>query len=323
VKRLLAVAAVCSFVAGVAAAAEVRGAWTAEVRDGSSLQMNLTTHDRNHNHGESMMLSDFTDLADAALRATQQTPVSFSLRREAGNANFEGTFKDGFGAGQFTFNANPAYVATLRTLGVTFEEADHDEQKFLTMALLDVSTSFIQSMQAEGYRVSGEKYLEMRIFRITPDLVRELRGLGYDKIETDDLIATRIHKVTPDYIRSMTAAGYAHLSLDNLVASRIHKATPEFLSQMKDLGYGNLNFDDAIAFRIHRVTPEFVHDLRDLGYTNVSADNLVAMRIHRVTPEFIRELKDAGYEHIPVEKLIEMRIHGIDANFVKKMNKDG
>jgi hypothetical protein len=321
VKRLFAIAAICTLICATSFAADIHGAWTAESQDGSSMQMNLTTRGGHSNFGETMAKADFAGLTEAATRATTQTPVTFQLAREAGNIAFEGTFKDGFGAGQFTFTPNQNYIASLRTLGATFEDSDHDDQQLMTMAMLDVSTAFIRSMQAEGYRVSAEKYLSMRIFHVTPELVRELRSLGYDKIDADDLVATRIHKVTPDYIRAMRAAGYPNLSLENLVASRIHQATPEFLSEMKSLGYANIDFDDLIAFRIHRVTPDFVRELGTLGYNKVSADDLVAMRIHGVTTQFIRELKDAGYEHIPVEKLIDMRIHGIDANFVKKMNK--
>jgi hypothetical protein len=321
VKRLFAFAAICTIVCATAAAADIHGAWTSESQDGSSIQMNLSTRGGHSHFGETMAKADFAGLTEAATRATTQTPVTFQLAREAGNLAFEGTFKDGFGAGQFTFTPNQNYIASLRTLGATFEDSDHDDQQLMTMALLDVSTTFIRSMQAEGYRVSADKYLSMRIFRVTPELVRELRSLGYDKIDADDLIATRIHRVTPDYIRAMRTAGYSNLSLENLIASRIHGATPEFLNEMKSLGYANVDFDDLIAFRIHGVTASFIRDLRDLGYTSVSSDDLVAMRIHGVTPQYIRELKDAGYEHIPVEKLIDMRIHGVDANFVKKMNK--
>ncbi|HSP13459.1 MAG TPA: hypothetical protein VLV78_01760 [Thermoanaerobaculia bacterium] len=290
-KRAAALAALLLLVTGTMAAAEIRGAWTAEAQADGSLQMNLTS--RNNNHGESMPLNDFTGLSSTAIDAATQTPVTFELRREAGNVAFEGTFKGGFGAGQFTFTPSPDYRATLRSLGVTFEDTDRDEDReLMTMALLDVSTAYIRSMQAEGYRQSAETYLKMRVFRITPE-----------------------------YVRDMRASGYKTLSADELVTSRIHRATPEFVREIAGLGYRDLAFDDLIAFRIHRVTPELIRDLRDLGYTDIPADQLVAMSIHRVTPEFIREMKDAGYEHVPVEKLISMRIHGIDATFVKKMNR--
>lgn len=322
-KTLLAASLLCVTFTSPLAAADLHGAWTAEVQDGSSMQMNLSTRGGHSHFGETMQTAEFTGLTDAAIHATTQTPVTFQLAREAGGIAFEGTFKSGIGAGQFTFTPNPNYIASLRSLGATFEESDREDTQLLTMAMLDLSTSFIRSMQSEGYHVPAETYLSMRIFHVTPELVRELRSLGYDRIDADDLIATRIHKVTPDYIRAMRASGYPNLSLENLMASRIHKATPEFLNEMKSLGYANVDFDDLIAFRIHRVTGDFVRELRDLGYTKVPADDLVAMRIHGVTPQFIRDLKEAGYEHIPVEKLISMRIHGIDASFVKKMNKSG
>lgn len=319
-KRTLAsIAAVILFAA--TASANSRGAWTAEALDQDHVQMNMSTHDHNHTFGHSMPVADLSQLNVAALRATTQTPVAFTLHREAGDVAFEGTFKDGFGAGQFTFTPNHNYAATLRNLGVNYEDADRDDDHLLTMALLDVSTDYIRSMQGAGYHESAEKYLSMRIFSVTPELVQQFRSLGYDHIDADDLIASRIHKVTPDYMREMRAAGYPHLSLDDLVASRIHGATPEFIGEMKSLGYGNVAFDDLIAFRIHRVTPEFIRELAALGYTNVAADDLVAMRIHNVTPQFIRELRDAGYEHVPVDKLLEMRIRGIDAKFIKQMNK--
>ncbi|HEX9163510.1 MAG TPA: hypothetical protein VF980_17520 [Thermoanaerobaculia bacterium] len=320
-KRSAAVLTFAAMLTAASAAAAVRGAWTAEVRDSNAMmQLNLSTHGSNH-FGQPMAISDFAGLSEASARAATQTPVNFELRREAGTVAFEGTFKDGFGAGQFTFTPNSGYVATLRNLGVSFDQSNRDDDEMLVMALMDVSTPFIRSMQAEGYRESADGYLQMRIFKVTPELVRELRGLGFDHISADDLVATRIHKVTPDYIRSMRAAGFADLSLEQFVESRLHKATPEFAAQMKALGYGNVSFDRLVEFRIHGVTPDFIRDLADLGYTNIPAERLVEMRIHRVTPQYIRELKDAGYERVPVEKLIEMRIAGIDAAFVKKMNK--
>ena len=241
-----------------------------------------------------MSLSQFSGLTEAQVRAETQTPVQFTMNREAGTMALEGTFKGGYGGGQFTFTPNRRYLDDIRALGVDTSDFTDDrdiDDHLMAAAIQDISTSYVKSMQAIGYRVGLDKYLEMRIFNVTPQLVDELRALGFAKIDADDLVASQIHGVTPNYIREMRAAGYTNLDLENLV-----------------------------AFRIHGVTAAFIRELRDLGYKDVAADDLVAMRIHGVTPSFIRELKDAGYEHIPVEKLIEMRIHGIDARFVKRMN---
>ena len=308
------------------AMAAVEGAWTASLNENHAGRLHVQlTLGRHSNIGTMMQAGDFTGLAASSIDAATMTPVQFQLRREAGVASFEGTFRKGKGAGQFTFAGNLSYLDTLKSLGVDprldREKATPDELLF-TLALHDVSTAFIRSMQAEGYRESLDKYLAMRIFDITPEYIREMRSLGFSRMDADELVATRIHKVTPDYVRQMRAAGW-NLSLDELQSSRIHKATPEFAEQMKKLGYGNLPFDELVAFRIHKVTPEFISELRELGYRDVDADDLVAMRIHKVTPEFIRELRSAGYENVPVEKLVSMKIHKIDANYLKKMNGKG
>lgn len=308
-----------------AAYADIDGAWTAasDEKRPDRIYINLT-QGRHHNMGMTMRISDFTALSRAQMDAPTMTPVTFELRREAGNATFEGTFRKGKGAGQFTFTGNRDYINAVRALGVPFDlesKRKHrdrsEEEELFSLALHDVSTAFIKQMQAEGFKVSLEKYLTMRIFDITPEYIREMRSLGYKDIDDEELVSSKIHKVTPAYIREMRAAGW-DLSLDELQSSSIHGATPAFAAEMKKLGY-SLDFDDLVSFRIHKVTPEFINELRDLGYTRVSADDLVSMRIHKVTPAFIRELKAAGYSNVPVEKLVSMRIHKIDAEYLKRM----
>jgi len=279
-----------TLLAAASALADIHGAWTAESEGSGRMHINLTRHD--NNFGETMNVADFTGLSAATLDAVTQTPVKFELRREAGTIALEGTFKNGDGAGQFTFTPNPSYASTLRTLGVTFDDdKEWTDSRLMEMAVLDVSTDYIRSMQAEGFHETGNKYVEMRIF-----------------------------KVTPEYVRAMRAAGYPDLTAQQLVESRIHKATPEFASAMAALGYDHVPFRQLVEFRIFKVTPELLRDLKAEGYDHIPAQRLVEMRIHGVTPEFIRELKDAGYEHVPVEKLVEMKIHGITPDYIKRMN---
>ena len=322
--RTIVAAALAITLAASAQAQEIRGAWTADAADLGTGRIHMQLNRRHSNNGQTMNISSFTGLSESQILSPTQAPVAFSLRREAGTLQFEGSFKGGFGAGQFSFSPNPAYLDTIRSLGVSTESRkgrsrDVNEQ-LMHLAIQDVSTDFIRSMQAEGYNVSLHDYMSFRIFRITPELVRELRSLGYQDISASDLVASQIHKVTPQYIREMNAAGFGNMKLKELVATRIHRVTPEFAREMSDLGYKNLGKKDLTSFRIHKVTPDFIRELRQLGYDNIPAKKLVSMRIHRVTPEFIRELEAAGYSRIPVDKLISMRIHGVDAEFARKMN---
>lgn len=318
-KRILTLTLAVSLLA-TAAYADIEGAWTAsrDEKRPDRIYFNIT-RGRHHNMGSTFRLTDFASLTTAQIDATTMTPVQFEMRREAGNIRYEGTFRNGKGAGQFTFTGNRAYIDAVRALGVAFDLKHErtDEEDLFSLALHDVSTSFIKTMQAEGFKVSLEKYLTMRIFDITPEYIREMRNLGFRDIDDEELVSSKIHKVTPEYIKEMRAAGW-DLTLDELQSSAIHGATPAFAAEMRKLGY-TLDFDDLVSFRIHKVTAAFIQELRTLGYDKVPADDLVAMRIHRVTPEFIRELKAAGYSNVPVDKLVAMRIHKIDANYLKKM----
>lgn len=308
----LTLAAVLLLIAATARA-DVHGGWTATRHKGDAGRLQLQLQHDHSSNGQTMDLAAFTDLTAAEIAATVPTPVTFSLRREAGTVTFDGTFRNGSGGGEFAFAPNSAYLATLRDLGVPVgggkRHGDSADEQLLSLALLDVSTAFIRSMQAVGYRESLDDYLAMRIFDVTPALVAEYRALGME-LSADDLVAGRIHGVSPAYVREMRELGQRAADFNDLVATRIHGATPEFIGEMRELGYGDLDLDDYVAFRIHGVTPKFVEEIAELGYRDVDADDLVAFRIHGVTPRFIRELEEDGYRDLSADDLVSMRIHG-------------
>ena len=297
------------------ARADLRGGWTVTRDKSERGRIHIQLNRDHNNHGQTMDLADFPGLTAAQVAATTTTPVSFSLRREAGTVSLEGSFRNGSGGGEFVFAPNPAYLATLRDLGVPVERSkphgrsDSQEEQLLALAVLDVSTDFIRSMQAVGYRESLDDYIAMRIFQVDPALVTEFRALGME-LAADDLVAGRIHGVSPAYVRQMRDLGHAGADFDDLIATRIHGATPEFIDEMRELGYGDLKLDDYVAFRIHGVTPHFVEELAELGYRDLGADDLVAFRIHGVTPGFIRDLAADGYRDISADDLVSMKIHG-------------
>ena len=282
-RRAAALIFILSLAPSVVFAAELRGAWHATV-DGDRIHLNLL-RDRSDS-GRSFPRSEFP-LSDAQINATSETPVSFTLARDAGSIAMTGSFQSGEGVGRFTFTPNPSYGQTLRALGVGIDEELTDEHLF-SLAMMDVTTAFIREMQALGYRESLSQYT-----------------------------AFRIHGVNATFIRAMKALGYTP-SADELVTFRIHGVTSDFVRDVRDLGVKDLSAEQFVAMRIHGVTSSYVRELRDLGYAGLSSDQLVAMRIHGVSTQFIRDLKGAGYQNVPVEKLIEMRIHGIDADFLRK-----
>ncbi|MEA2325608.1 MAG: hypothetical protein QOE68_567 [Thermoanaerobaculia bacterium] len=311
-RRSLALALFFFLAAFTARAASPHGAWHLSQREDGRMQIEMISDHNQNSHP--IERSAFTGLTGAQIGATSDTPVDFRMIRDAGTVHFTGTFQHGDGVGRFTFEPNSAYASTLRGLGVA--ASDLDDEHLFTLAVHDVSSSFIKEMQSLGYREDLDQYVAFRIHGATPDFVREINALGY-KPDAGDLIAFRIHGATPSFIRDLRALGYQPDAGD-LVAFRIHGVSPEFIKGMKELGVRDLGSDNLVALRIHGATVNYVRDLRDLGYANLSADDLVSMRIHGVSPSYIRDLKNAGFANIPVEKLVEMKIHGIDAEFVKR-----
>jgi hypothetical protein len=304
------------------------GAWTAshDKEDGDRIYLQMT-RGRTHNMGTTMPLRAFTGLPADAVHAATATPVRFELRREAGDTTFEGTFREGQGAGQFSFVPRPAFLEAVRALGIDAGKPRHgkdwaEEDQLFGLALCDVSVAYIKSMIAEGYRLSLEDYQSMRIFDVTPEYIREMRELGFTNVSHEDLVATRIHGVTPTYIRQMRKAGW-DLSLDDYQANKIHGLTPDFAEQIRELGLGDLSRDDLLGFRIHGVTPEFIREMRELGYKDLAADDLLSFRIHGVTREFIREMRSLGYDDLSADDLIAARIHGVTPAFIREVEEAG
>ncbi len=298
------------------------GAWTASVSEDRSDQLSFSLQmGRTQHNGSTFDRSEFSGLSAAQVGSTTQVPAQFELRREAGTIAFEGTFRDGQGAGEFTFVPNREFPKQLRSLGVKFEaKSGSEEHELFNLAIFDVSSPFIRSMQSVGYTVPLEQYEEFRIFRVDPAYVRDMAAVGFDKLSAEKLVETRIHGASPEYIKQMRAAGN-DLTLDEYIQSRIFRVTPEFAGEMGRLGYPDLDHDTLVQFRIHDVSAEFIRQLRELGYSHVPAEQLVEMRIHGVTPEFIRRVAAAGYHKVPVEKLVQMRIFGIEPEMVRALDE--
>ena len=305
-----------------AASREVAGVWTAAVSEKRTdrLQFSLQTAKHGQN-GTSFDRSEFSGLAAAQVGSSARVPVQFELRREAGTIVFEGTFRAGKGAGEFTFVPNRDFPRKLEALGVQFVDKGGEgvERGLFALAIFDVTTDFIRSLQAIGYSVPLEKYEAFRIFDVDPEYVHDMAAVGFAHLSADKLVETRIHGATPDYIREMRRSG-DDLPLDKYIESRIFQITPEFASEMARAGYPNLGRDVLVQFKIHGVTTDFINDLKQLGYTRIPAQKLVEMRIHGVTPEYIRRLETAGYKHVPIDKMVQMRIFDIQPEMIRALD---
>jgi len=321
--RILFAVTLAVFASLPAEAAEIGGAWTATLspKHPDRLQLSLQVDD-NGNQSSGFEISNFTALSRAQIESATRVPVEFRMEREAGTLYFEGTFRNGRGAGDFRFVSDPKYVDRLRSTGVELGKQKKEPRDLMNLALFDVSIDFIRSMQKIGYDETLDQYVAFRIFGVDPEYVQEMNNVGFKKLSGDKLVETKIHGATPDYIREMRAKG-EDLSLDDYIQSRIFQITPEFAKEMAKAGYPDQPHDTLVQFKIHDVTPEFVADLKELGYSGLPAERLVEMRIHGVTPEFIRRVEKAGYRKVPVDKLVQMRIFDIEPEMIRALDDAG
>lgn len=208
-KLTLLAVALSAGLAGAALASDIHGAWTATTDRERPGRLYLGyTHDRWNHNGDTLKVADLSGLTQAQIDSDTSTHVQFQLAREAGTISFEGTFKRGDGAGQYSFEPNRAFIDTLRNLGVDFVLRRHrptgdDDDTLFQLTLMDVSSSFIRSMQSLGYRETLSTYYEMRLFGVSPQFINDLRNAGYENVPARKLVALRIAGVDIDFIQAM------------------------------------------------------------------------------------------------------------------------
>lgn len=292
-------------------AASITGTWRLRTNDNWSRRDGerwVSIQMRGEDGGRFGLSLPLSDLESAGLRgeAWSASGVRFSLRRDAGTIEFRGDFASGRGVGEFTFAPNAEFVREMQGRGRALSADD-----VLRLAIHDVSRTFIQSIEAQGYRdLDIDELVRMRIHGVDAEYIIALRKAGYDKLSTEDLIKSRIHGATPAFVEEMRGAGFDKLSMEDLVQMRIHGVSAEFVKEMRALGYKDLDIDDLVRMRIHGVTPQFIRELKELGFGDVREERLVQFRIHGVTPSFIREVRAAGFKNMTAEDLVQMSIHG-------------
>lgn len=264
------------------------GRWTATVGSENSGKINLHFERQTEKGHRNQMgqTYDFADLQGLTRdQALNDGPVRFSLVREAGRIDCEGTFQNGKGSGTFTFTANQGFIEAMKSRGFDFSQASRD---------------------------SGEGDQEERLFaattlNVTTALADDLSSAGFGNLHVDDLFKAAIFKIDSNFMREMKASGFPNLTMEDLVKARIFKIDAAFVSQVTQMGFDKEPFESLVKMRIFKVTPEFITEVRNEGLANVSVEDVVKMRIFKIDSDFIRQAKTEGVP-LDVEKLVQKRI---------------
>jgi hypothetical protein len=278
---VVSVLVIAAWSSAVLAAEAIRGQW---MIDRASLpdRIQLTLHRSNaegssHTNSSPFPLSQLKGLSRPDMDSPTGSTVRFEIVRDAGTLACEGYFKQGSGAGAFTFSPDPGFITDMRALGYS----GLSQEQVFAMAVHDVTRVYVRELRSLGVKASADDLISMRIHNVTVEYIKELQSLGYGKLQPDHLVTMRIHGVEPDFIRELNKLGYRSVSTDELVTMRIHGATTEFIRQIKALGF-DPSVDQLVTMRIHGVTPEFIQKLRAQGLKGLSIDQLVNLRIHGI-----------------------------------------
>jgi hypothetical protein len=268
----------------------VTGDWTASLVDkGDKINLNFGLRDdkaertNKHQFGQTY---DFAELGLSREQVVNGGPVRFSLAREAGNIDCEGTFQNSKGSGTFRFTPNPNFVSGMKSRGFDFEKysvADKHprENKLFAAAALNVTTALADDLASAGF-----------------------------KLDIDDLFKAAIFKIDSSFMREMAATGFPNLDMEDLVKARIFKIDAAFVRQTNQMGFGKQSMEELVKLRIFKVTPEFIAEMRNQGLSDLSIEDLVKLQIFKIDAEFIRQAKADGVP-LQVERLVQRRL-GVD-----------
>lgn len=328
VPRLVVAMAACLVTTSATAAASVlgnqpiEGTWTATQRDAGRFQLSL--HWSSNTMGKPIARSELRGLSDAEIASATSNPVSFRIERDPGLFELDGVFRDGRGAGHFSFHPNYEFGSTLRSLGIAGADQVTDSQ-LIILALANTSAAYVREMTGLGLgSLHLKDVIELAVHGITPDFARSVRSLGVlDTLTVRGIVDMKIHRITPEYVRALEALGYRGLSRRELMDMGIHGVTPEFIGEMRQIGFRDLRPRALVEMRIHRVSPEYVAEMREVGFRDLSPRELVEMRIHRISAAYVRELAELGYSGLERRDLLNMGIHGVTPAFIREMREAG
>jgi hypothetical protein len=267
----------------------ITGNWKASlVDDESKINLNLA---RSRENAREHQLGQTFDLAEVGLTREQALnggPVRFSLVREAGTIECEGSFQDGKGSGTFRFTGSSTFASAMKSRGFDFEKdpptTQHGrfEERLLTATTLNITTA----------------------------LADDLLSAGFGKLTVGDLFKAAIFKVDSAYMREMKATGFPNMGMEELVKARIFKIDANFVRHAAEMGFDKEPFENLVKMSIFKITPEFVSEIRNEGLNNLSMEELVKLQIFKIDAEFIRKAKAEGVP-LTVDRLVQKRL-GID-----------
>ncbi|HEX3109543.1 MAG TPA: hypothetical protein VHU41_10650 [Thermoanaerobaculia bacterium] len=287
------------------------GVWTAEIYDGTKVNLSIFTG-RSENHWGNNMSGVTLALPQLQGLTTADGPSKFTLRAPAGTIAFDGSFDALKGAGHFTFAPGEAFIRDMESLGYT----EFRDDELLTFTTTGFSPESIRGLRSMGYDISRRELDEIAVFHITPDAIHEYARAGYPNLTMKEVINFRVGHVTPEYIAQMRQLGYPSMPARELGEMAVIGVKPDYVRELRGAGLTNLTARELTDLKIGRITAKKIDDYRALGYEHLTSRQLSEMGIMNVTADYIRQMQAVGVTDL--HKLIELKTTGAADILLKK-----
>ena len=234
--------------------------------------------------GTSFKIAELQGVTVADLTGSN-TPVRFSIVRDAGTIACEGTFNDRKGSGDYRFTTDPGFLSAMKSRGFDFEKSD----------------------MREGGSTLTDRLFSAALLNVTVALADDLLSSDFGKLDVEDLFKAAIFKIDGKFARDMKATGFRNLTFDDLVQARIFKIDAEFVREVAQMGFADLPFESLVKMRIFKISPEYMAEMKAEGLTDLDIEDLVKLRIFNIDAAFIRKAKSEGVP-LDVEKLVQKKL---------------
>ena len=190
------------------------GEWKGKLESNDSkIHLNFdrrSGQDGKHSMGQTYEFSELQGLSRE--QALAGGAVKFSLVREAGTIECEGSFQNGRGSGTFRFTGSQAFLSAMKSRGFDFESSSkHDrdlEERLFSAAALNVTTALADDLASAGFKLDVDDLFKAAIFKIDSNFMREMKASGFPNLGMEELVKARIFKIDADFVRKVTQLGF-------------------------------------------------------------------------------------------------------------------
>lgn len=241
----------------------------------ASFREDRDSRDQN-NWSTTFMPSELIGLEVSSFRGPAIRPLHFSIVREAGRLNCNGSGGGKHASGNCRFTADEGFTRLLVSRGIG---SPTPKQAFGLMA------------------VNARR-----------DVIDAVAAAHYPTPSIDNLTALAALGVDGRYIGEMARAGYRPNTIQRLIEFKALGVTPQWIAGFVGIGYANVPGDGLVQMRALGITPGYITGFQQIGYRNLPVDTLVQLKALDITPEFVRRAVPAGAPLPSVSHLEQLRI---------------